>query len=169
MFEKFGNFNSFTEINEKAAEFVAASDEQSLVELAKENGIDEDDALDLLDGAVPELCNPLMAAVGKIVVESNNLKNIEKQEIFNDWIDYIETKLPENTDLQLAVRKKDKSLIGCLGYILSWSYKNAYSVDKDIIKASGIKGANVKLGIPGSGTVKKLIMEYYLGKKGDKS
>ena len=40
MFEKFGNFNSYEEINQKAAEFVAASDEQSLMELAKENGID---------------------------------------------------------------------------------------------------------------------------------
>ncbi|MBR1673587.1 MAG: hypothetical protein IJ703_01350 [Eubacterium sp.] len=33
MFEKYGNFNSYEEINEKAAELLAASDEQSLKEL----------------------------------------------------------------------------------------------------------------------------------------
>lgn len=166
MFEKFGNFNSHTEINEKAAELVAASDEQSLIELAKENGLDEDDALDLMDGAISELCNPLMAAAGKVVIESNNLKNLEKQEIFIDWIDYLESKLPEDPELQIAVRRSDKSLVGCLGYILKWSFNNAYEVDKNIIEASGITDARVKLGIPGSKTVKKLIRKYYLG--GDK-
>lgn len=165
MFEKYGNFNSYEEINQKAAELVAASDEQGLVELAKENGLDEMDALDLMDGEVTELCNPLIAAMGKITVESNALKNGEKQEIFNDWIDYIEMKIPEDKNLQIAVRRKDKSLIGCLGYILGWSYKHAYEVEQTIIKASGMNMGKVKLGIPGSGTVKKLIMEYYTGKK----
>lgn len=168
MFEKYGNFNSCEEINEKAAELLAASDEQSLMELAKENGIDEDDALDLMDGAITELCNPLIAAMGKILVESNDIKKLEKQEIFNDWIDYIEARLPEDRDLQIAVRRKDKSLIGCLGHILSWSYSHAYEINKGIVEASGIKmSGKVKLGIPGSGTVKKLIVEYYTGKKAE--
>ncbi len=168
MFDKYGNFDSYEEINKKAAEFVAASDERSLVEFAKENGIDDMDALDLMDGAIKELCTPLMAAMGKILVESNALKELEKQEIFNDWIEYIEMKIPEDEGLQLAVRRKDKSLVGCLGHILSWSYNHAYEIDKAIVNASGIKmSGKVKLGIPGSGTVRKLIMEYYTGKKAE--
>lgn len=165
MFDKYGNFNSYEEINKKAAEFVAASDEQSLKELAKENGLEEDDALDLMDGVVKELCNPLMAAMGKITIEVNSLEGTP-QEIFNDWIEYIKMKIPEDEELQLAVRRKDKSLVGCLGHILSWSYNHAYEVDKSILDASGVK-AKVKLGIPGSGTVRKLIMEYYTGKKAE--
>ena len=41
-----------------------------------------------------------------------------------------------------------------------------YKVGKDIIKAVGISNASVEMGIPGMGTAKKLIREYYLGTGG---
>ena len=66
-----------------------------------------------------------------------------------------------------AVRKSDRSVKGCIGALLKWSFNNAYAVDKDIIHLSGIKGtSSVKMGIPGMATAYKLIDEYYLG--GDK-
>lgn len=33
-----------------------------------------------------------------------------------------------------------------------------------MIKAAGVQGASVKLGIPGMGTAKRIIREYYGGK-----
>lgn len=169
MFEKYGNFNSYEEINEKAAEFVAASDEHSLKELAKENGIDEDDAMDYLEEYTDCLCTVLSAAAGKIKVEVEDLKlDPKKHELINDWVEYIKLLASEDEEIRLAIRKKDKSLIGCLGKILAWSYDHRYDVDKRIVEASGIKmSGKVQLGISGSGTAKKIIREYYLGKKAD--
>ncbi|MBE5873756.1 MAG: hypothetical protein E7287_05025, partial [Lachnospiraceae bacterium] len=61
------------------------------------------------------------------------------------------------------VRKKGKSLKGCIAQLLEWSFKNSYPVDKEITQKVGIK-YEVKLGIPGMGTAKRIIREYYLGK-----
>lgn len=167
MFTKYGNFDSYEEINKKAAEFLAASNEQSLKELAKENGIDEDDALDYLDGAIDSLCTPMSAAAGKIKVEIEDLKlDPKKHELINDWVEYIRLLSSEDKNIRLAIRKKNKSLIGCLGKILAWSYTNRYDVDKRIVEASGIKmSGKVQLGISGSGTAKRIIRDYYLGKE----
>ena len=167
MFDKYGNFNSCEEINETAAELLAASDEQSLKELAKENGIDEDDALDYIDGYTDCLCSVLGAAAGKIKVEVEDLKlDPKKHELINDWVEYIRLLSSEDQEIRIAIRRKDKSLIGCLGKILAWSYNNRYDVDKRIVEASGIKmSGKVQLGISGSGTAKRIIREYYLGKE----
>lgn len=61
-----------------------------------------------------------------------------------------------------CVRKKGKTLKGCIAELLKWSFKNAYSIPDDISKAAGIKGENVKLGIPGMGQAKKIINDYYM-------
>ena len=42
MFDKFGEMNSYTEINELAANLLQEGDLDSLKELAKENGIPDD-------------------------------------------------------------------------------------------------------------------------------
>lgn len=167
MFEKYGNFNSHEEINKKAAELLAASDEQSLKELAKENGIDEDDAMDYMEGFTDFLCSPFSAAAGKIDVEVADLKlDPKKHELIYDWVEYIRLLAADDENVRLAIRKKDKSLIKCLGKILAWSYSNRYDVDKRIVEASGVKmSGKVQLGISGSGTAKKIIREYYLGKE----
>ena len=73
MFEKFGEFDSAEEINKSAEGLKAEGDTESLLALAKENGIDEDDVYDYLDDVVDELCNPLMAAMGKLQVEADDL------------------------------------------------------------------------------------------------
>lgn len=161
MFDKFGEMDSFEEINELAENLLNEGDLESIKEVAKENGIDLEVVEYYLQGEMPFICDEMTAAVGKIDVESAEL---EPKEIMVDWIDYITAQCMEDTKLAIAVRKKGKSLKGCIGALLSWSFKNQQNVDKEIIKAAGISASKVTLGIPGMGTAKKLIKEYYLGK-----
>lgn len=161
MFDKFGEFDSAEEINAAAEGQKDEGDEKALYELAEENGIDKEDVEDYLDGIVPELVTPLMAAYGKLKVEAAELKVYE---IMEDWVQYIKIRCSEETAMAEAVRKKGKSLKGCIAELLKWSFKNQYTVDSDILKAAGVNANRCTLGIPGMGRAKMIISEYYLGK-----
>lgn len=161
MFDKFGEFNSCEEINELAENLLNEGDIESLRDVAKENGIVVDIVELYISGDVVELCDPLTAAIGKIEVESEELKPVE---IMADWVEYLKCQCMDDEKLAQQVRKTGKSLKGCIGALLSWSFKNQQNVDKDIIKAAGVSAGRVTLGIPGMGRAKKIIREYYLGK-----
>lgn len=160
MFDKYGEFDSYLEINKAAQGQKDQGDETALIELAKENGIDIEDAQDYFDGAIPELTNALLAAMGKLDIEDSELKS---KDIMADWLGYIRTLCSESEEMQLAVRKKGKCLKGCIAKLLKWSFDHQRDVDKDIIKAAGVKASRCTLGIPGMSTAHKLIREYYLG------
>ena len=147
MFEKFGEMNSCKEINELAENLFNEGDTESLCIMAKENGIEEDYVELYLRGDAPELCDPLTAAIGKLEVECKELK---PKEIMLDWIEYIKGQCMEYEEVALAVRRKGKSVKGCIGALLSWSFQNQQNIDKDIIKAAGISAGKVTLGIPGT-------------------
>lgn len=161
MFDKFGEFDSVQEINEAAAAQLKEGDIEAVYAIALENGIDREDAEDFIEGAVPELANSLMAAYGKLAVEAEELKPYE---IMEDWLSYIKVRCQEDERMVAAVRKKGKSLKGCIGELLKWSFKNQHDVDEDILKAAGVSG-RCTLGIPGMGRAKEIISGYYLGKK----
>ena len=74
MFEKFGELNSFGEINELAENLFNEGDTESLKAMAKENGIQNEFIQMYLQGDIPVLCDPLTAAMGKIDVEVAELK-----------------------------------------------------------------------------------------------
>lgn len=160
MYEKFGEFDSWEEINKAAEGQKEEGDMEALKELAKENGIDIEDAEDYFDGIIPELCTPLIAALGKLKVEEEDLK---PKDIMIDWINYIRTLCSNDKNIRLAVRKKDKSLKGCIGALLKWSFGHQQQIDKDIIKAAGVSASKITLGIPGMREAHKLIKEYYGG------
>lgn len=161
MFTKFGEMNSYKEINELAENLFNEGDIKSLKEMAKENGIPEDMTEMYLQGEIPQLCEAMDAALGKIDVEVRELK---PKEIMMDWVEYLRGQCMENEMLAFQVRKKGKSLAGCIGTLLKWSYTNQVSVHKDVMKAAGI-GGSYRLGMcPGMATAKKLITEYYMGK-----
>lgn len=161
MFEKFGELNSFEEINELAENLFNEGDTDSLKTMAKENGIPEDYTEMYLRGEIPVLCDVLTAALGKIDIEAAELK---PKEIMEDWVEYLRGQCMEHKELALQVRQKGKSLKGCIAALLSWSFKNQRDVDEDIIKATGVKAGRVTLGIPGIGRAKKIITDYYMGK-----
>lgn len=161
MFEKFGEMSSYKELNELADNLFNEGDVESLKEMAKENGIGSEYVEMYLQGKIPELCDSLTAALGKIDVETEELK---PKEIMEDWVEYLRGQCMENEILAHQVRKKGKSLKGCIAALLSWSFKNQNTVDKDIVKAAGVSAGRVTLGIPGMGRAKKIITEYYMGK-----
>ena len=160
MFDKFGEFDSWEEINKAAAGQKAEGDEEALKELANENGIDMDDVEDYFDGAIKELCTPLTAAFGKLFVENEELKT---RDIMNDWYNYIVTLVAGDERMAIAVRKKGKSLKGCIGELLKWSFKHQRNIDKDIMKEAGVTASKCTIGIPGMAQAHKIIKDYYGG------
>lgn len=167
MFEKFGEFDSYEELNRAAAAQLAEGDKEAIYAIAEENGIDREDAEEYIDGDAAELVTALMAANGKLKVEAAEL---QPKEIMTDWLNYIQIQCFEDPEMCLAVRRKGKSLKGCIGKLLKWSLDHAEDVDKDIVKAAGLPSwaqRGCKLGIPGMGTAKQLIKEYYLGGSGN--
>lgn len=158
MFEKFGEFDSAEELNMCAEGLRNEGDKESLFALAEENGIDREDAEDFMTGDLDKLATPLMAALGKIEVECKELK---PKQIMVDWIDYIKIQCSESEEMAEAVRKKGKSIKGCIAELLKWSFANQVDIDNDILKAAGVNASRVTLGIPGMGEAKKIIREYY--------
>ena len=160
MFDKFGEFDSAEEINKTAEGLFNEGDSTSLYEMAKENGIEKEYVDMYLAGDIPALCDVLTAALGKIDVEVADLK---PKEIMEDWVEYLRGQCMENEILAFSVRKKGKSLKGCIAALLMWSFKNQQPIDKGIVKAAGISAGKVTLGIPGMGRAKQIITDYYMG------
>lgn len=162
MFDKFGEMNSYKEINELADNLFNEGDQESLKKMAKENGIMQEFVEMYLQGDIPVLCDPLTAALGKIDVEAEELK---PKEIMEDWVEYLRGQCMENEILAHQVRKKGKSLKGCIAALLKWSFANQIPVvGQDILKEAGVKAGRVTLGIPGMARAKKIITDYYMGK-----
>lgn len=161
MFEKFGNFNTYEEINASAEGLKNEGDTENLYVLAAENGIDKELAQMYAEGEIPCLCDIQSAAIGKLDIEAAELKT---DEIMADWVEYIKGCIAKDDKMAAAVRNSSKSLKSCITELLKWSFKNAKPVDKDILKAAGPKYQGVTLGIPGIGRAKKIIRDYYLGR-----
>lgn len=159
MFDRFGEFNSAAEINETAVNLRKEGDFESLKVLAAENGIEEDILEVFLEGELLYLCDDMTAAIGKIEMES---KEVKCAEIMKDWVEYIKSQCFEKPDVARAVRRKGKSLSGCIAEILTWGFKHQIPVDKEIVKAAGVTVGRCTLGMPGMATAKEIITKYYL-------
>lgn len=160
MFDRFGEFDSVEELNRAAEGQKEEGDEKALKELALENGIDPDEAEDYMNGATDRLATPRMAAIGKLEVEE---KCIECPEIMEDWLGYIKQQCIDDEDMARAVRRKGKSLEGCIAALLKWSFNHQETVDAKIMEAAGVKVSRCTWGCPGMGTAKKVIKKYYMG------
>lgn len=158
--EHFGEFDSCEEMNELAENLLNEGDLESIRILAKENGIPEDFVELYLEGAIPILCDPITAALGKIDVECEEL---QPKEIMADWVEYIKAQCLEHEEIAVAVRQEGKSIKGCIAALLVWSFKHQQKISADILKAANVNTGKVTLGIPGIGRAKKIIREYYTG------
>ena len=159
MFDRFGEMTC-QEINELAENLFNENDIDSLRALAKENGIGKAFVDAYIEGEYPQLCDPLTAALGKLEIEKAAMKPTH---LMRDWVSYIETQCLNDEMLAIAVRNKGKTLKGCMGELLKYSFSNRIKVDQEIVKAAGINNARVEFGVPGMGEAKKIICEYYLG------
>lgn len=160
MFDQFGEFDSYREINMLAENLFNEGDLDSLKSMAAENGIPKELTEMYLQGETEELCDPVIAAIGKIDVESGEL---DPKEIMEDWVEYIKNQCMASDLMAHQIRKKGKTLKGCIAELLKWSFKHQIPVDRDIITAAGVKTGKVTLGIPGMGTAKRIIRNYYMG------
>lgn len=168
MFEKFGEFDSAEEMNRKAAEMLTAGETKGILQLAEENGIEKEDAEDFIDGFASEFASPLMAAMGKLKVESVDL---ELKGIVNDWKDQIFDLCTEDQEICVAVRKKGKQLKDCMARLIAFSFENKVQISDKIVKATKVKHNGktepfrgpLYLGIPSRTQVKQIVKDYYLG------
>lgn len=78
LFSKFGEFNSYKELNKAAEGQLADGDIEALKTLAAENGIEEYDVEDYINGDMDELATPLTAAMGRLKVEIAEIKELDK-------------------------------------------------------------------------------------------
>ena len=164
MYEKFGEFDSFEELNRAAVAQKAEGDEEALFALAQENGLDKEDVEDYLDGIVEELATVSMAAIGKLKLEKEDLK---LGGVLSDWVDELMEMCMESQELAAAVRKKGKDLAGYIAATADSGWKNRVIVDKRIVnKTKEVKKIigthEFAIGIPDRKTRRELARDYYL-------
>lgn len=124
MFEKFGEFDSYMEINMAAEGLRDEGDTQSLKELAEENGL-QDMVEDYLSGTSEELCDVITAAVGKLEVEKKEATSWAV--LANDIVDYLMGNC-DDTDFAAAIRKKGKRIEQAAKEIQNEAKKNSVSI-----------------------------------------
>ena len=164
MFEKFGEFDSYEELNRAAAAQKAEGDEEALIAIALENGLDKEDAEDYMDGCEEELATVTTAAVGKLKIETAEYKIAG---VLKDWVEELNTMCMEDPAMAVAVRKKGKGLDGYIAALAENGYTNRAIVDKRIVdKAPNCKKVvgnhEFAIGVPDKATRKKLAKKYYL-------
>lgn len=165
MFEKFGEFDSYQEINRAAAAQKAEGDEEALIALTIENGIEREDAEDYMDGCMDELTTAVEAAIGKLNIEKKDLK---LEGFLVDFVDELSAWCIEDERIAAGIRKKGKSLAGYIARLIDVGFEEHITVDKRIVnmtrKAKNIMHNNPLLG--GSPTIRKrkeIARQYYVG------
>ncbi len=169
MFDKFGEFDSCEELNRAAAAQKQQGDEEALMALAKENGLDQEDAEDYMDNAIEQLATPLQAALGKLQIETQDLKLAG---ILIDWKDTIAEMCLEDEALQGAVRRKGKYLANCMAAVLKFAFENKVQVSDAVVRATQVvhngktepMRGPLYMGIPNKAQVRQIIRNYYLGR-----
>lgn len=160
MWEKFGEFDSADELNKAADGLRTEGDEKSLMALAEENGIDPEDAADFFTGRIETLATIQTAAIGKLDVEAKKL-GLPGNILLSDWVNQIKTYLMQDRDIAVAIRKKGKSLAGCMAKIMIEAFTNQWEIPKEILKEAKISANKVTFGVPSAASVNKLIKDYY--------
>lgn len=159
MWDKFGEFDSWEEINRAAKAQLEEGDTEAVKAIAEENGLDPEDAEDFCTGAIEELTTLNLAAVGKLEVEAKDLKVTGMLE---DWKNLVSQMCLENPEMALAVRKKGKNLKDCMAKIMKESSEKRARLDDRIAKAAGIP-TPVYIGTATQARIKEIAREYYLG------
>lgn len=156
MFDKFGKM-SYDELIRTAKAEKEEGDEEALIALAQENGLDQEDAEDYMDDLTEVLCTPREAAVARIEMEA---KDLEVSGIWEEWKDFVLEMCMQEEDLACAVCRKSRSLLGLFGKLLKLGFDSKQRVDKRICKEAGLND-NVYTGIPTRQQVAETISNYY--------
>lgn len=129
MYEKFGEFNSYDEINTIAENLKREKNSKDLYELAAENGIPEIDVILYWGNITDTFIDMHFAGINKIEMEKNDylqekhsINNINVEEIAN----YLKIKCYKDADFARNVRKRGKNFADCIG-----SLEGAYVLLKE--------------------------------------
>lgn len=166
-------FKTVKELNIVAAVMKIDRNLTGLIELAEKYGLEKEDAEDYMDSDDPEetLCNEAMAAIGKLKLEEQDLK-LESQ--MKDWKEFVvqmileypaQHKEEDGAALANAVFNPEKKLLDVLAAGLKLSSENRIEVDKRIIQAARLPESAAFIGMCGRDDLKKIILDYYLGKQ----
>jgi len=112
MFDKFGEFDGYEELNLAAAGLRAEKDQSSLMGLAEENGIDVEDVRDFWDGTVEELATPFSAAMGRISIQEKVSKLPEHMK--DVLYTMVKVMVQENIQFRYDVMRKGKRIDGII-------------------------------------------------------
>lgn len=156
MFDKFGKMN-YDELIRTAKAEKEEGDEEALIALAQENGLDQEDAEDYMDDLTEVLCTPREAAVARVEMEA---KDLEVSGIWEEWKGCVLEMCMQEEDLACAVCRKNRSLLGLFGKLLKLGFDSKQRVDKRICKEAGLND-NVYTGIPTRQQVAETISNYY--------
>ena len=118
MFDKFGNMTA-EEINKAAEGLLKEGDTKNICELAKENGLDEIYPQMYINGEIPELCDAITAAVGKLDIEmkEKEVKKYATKIPAEPIAEYLKQRVVDKPEMALLVRKPEKSLVECLKHV----------------------------------------------------
>ena len=156
MFDKFGKMN-YDELIRTAKAEKEEGDEEALIALAQENGLDQEDAEDYMDDLTEVLCTPREAAVARVEMEA---KDLEVSGIWEEWKGCVLEMCMQEEDLACVVCRKNRSLLGLFGKLLKLGFDSKQRVDKRICKEAGLND-NVYTGIPTRQQVAETISNYY--------
>ena len=156
MFDKFGKMN-YDELIRTAKAEKEEGDEEALIALAQENGLDQEDAEDYMDDLTEVLCTPREAAVARVEMEA---KDLEVSGIWEEWKGFVLEMCMQEEDLACAVCRKNRSLLGLFGKLLKLGFDSKQRVDKRICKEAGLNDS-VYTGIPTRQQVAETISNYY--------
>lgn len=145
MFEKFGEFNTVEELNMAAEGLKNEGDINSVILLAKENGLTEDDARDYADGYSDSLTSEYMMALGRIDIEMEIYKGKPEEHMIKVIGSMAKSVLNDDTALAGRIFSTGKNLNGVVEKLRNIASKNkagemgcACGTDeelKDIIRA----------------------------------
>lgn len=148
LFEKFGEFDSYIEINEAAKGLLQEGDTEGLRDLAKENGLEEEVEW-YLNGETEELCDALSAALGKLKVERRG----KNSRFYDSVADYLMAYC-DDVNFARAVRKKGRRLEKAARQIWDEALRNT-----DIVEGQTCHYCDPMKGY-------MLLREYYIGDDG---
>ena len=160
LYAKFGEFDSAEEINRAALAQISQGDHEAVKAIAKENGIDEMDAQDFIDGIYPELCGPFTAAVGKLEVEAEALGLPMVMQL---WADHIKGMLASDDDdsLKKGIRRKGKNMAELFGKLIVETSRTRKNTPSEIVAAARKLDSSIS-----KKRFEEVVREYYIDPAG---
>lgn len=146
-----------TTLNRTAETLKNAKDLKGLKRLCRENGVDEADAEDYMDGCFPELFTPFTMAMAKITEERKKLDLPSEMSYYTDSI----IEMAKDPVLATAICSPNKNLAGALGAILKVASKNRKEMPMEIIKAAGWQNGKIYTGNIDRPEFKAVVTRYY--------